>query len=35
MKTVKVGLIGLGGRGYNLIRNILACEEADIVAVCD
>lgn len=35
MKQVKVGLIGLGQRGIGLLSSILACEEAEIVAVCD
>lgn len=35
MKKVKVGMIGLGQRGAMLTRTVLACEEADIVAVCD
>lgn len=33
--TVKVGLIGLGSRGYSLIETIFACKEAQITAVCD
>lgn len=32
---VKVGLIGLGSRGYSLIETIFACKEAQITAVCD
>ncbi len=32
---VKVGLIGLGGRGFGLMRSMFRCEEAEIVAVCD
>ena len=35
MKKVKVGVIGLGPRGRGLMRSSLACEEADIVAICD
>ena len=35
MKKVKMGVIGLGQRGSGLTRTILACEEAEIVAVCD
>ena len=35
MRTIKMGVIGLGGRGQGLSNTILACEEADIVAVCD
>jgi len=35
MQKVKVGVIGLGCRGVDLLHVILACEEADIVAVCD
>lgn len=35
MKKVKVGFIGIGSRGHGLLRTLLACEEADVVAVCD
>ena len=35
MKQVKVGVIGLGQRGLGLTWTMLACNEADIVAVCD
>ena len=35
MKKLNVGVIGLGQRGLSLIFTILACEEANIVAVSD
>ena len=35
MKKLKVGVIGFGQRGSGLTRTLLACEEAEIVAVCD
>ncbi len=35
MRKVKVGFIGMGGRGYGQMWTMCACEEADIVAVCD
>ena len=35
MRKIKMGVIGLGGRGYGLTHTILACEEAEVVAVCD
>ncbi len=35
MDKVRVGIVGLGGRGMALIRSILGCEEGEIVAVCD
>lgn len=36
MKKVKLGVIGLGKRGYSMIRDvILAFDDVDIVAVCD
>lgn len=35
MKKIKMGIIGLGGRGFGLAHTILACDEADIVAACD
>lgn len=35
MKKLKIGVIGFGQRGSGLTRTLLACEEAEIVAVCD
>ena len=35
MEKLKVGVIGLGGRGIGNLRTILNCDETDIVAVCD
>ena len=35
MKKVKMGVIGLGCRGHMLIETILACEEAEVTAICD
>lgn len=35
MKKIKMGIVGLGGRGNGLIDPILACEEAEVVALCD
>ena len=36
MKKVKLGVLGLGKRGYSMIRDvILAFDDVDIVAVCD
>ena len=35
MKKIKVGVIGLGQRGMGLLGTMMACEEADVVAVCD
>lgn len=35
MEKIKVGIVGLGGRGMALIHSMLACEECEIVAVCD
>lgn len=32
---IKTGVIGLGARGSQLLETILACEEAEIVALCD
>ena len=34
-EKIKVGIIGLGQRGYVLTGTIMACEEARIVALCD
>ena len=35
VKKVKMGIIGLGQRGDVLTNTVLACEEAEIVALCD
>lgn len=35
MEKIGVGIIGLGARGLFLMDTILACEEAEIVAICD
>jgi len=35
MKKIRMGIIGLGQRGGLLTWTIMACEEAEIVAVCD
>ena len=35
MKKVKIGIIGLGQRGGILLGTLLACEETEIVALCD
>lgn len=36
MKKIRVGFIGLGARGHDLLRDIvLAMEDVDVVAVCD
>lgn len=35
LKKVKMGIIGLGQRGSELLQTILACEEAEVVALCD
>lgn len=35
MKKVNVGFVGLGDRGRSLMKTMLACEEANIVALCD
>lgn len=34
-KKIKTGIIGLGCRGFSLLDTILACENAEIAAVCD
>ena len=34
-KKFRVGVVGVGQRGYYLLRTISCCSEADIVAVCD
>lgn len=35
MKKLKVGVVGLGQRGYLLLKPLLQIEEAQITAVCD
>ena len=35
MRKVKVGVVGCGQRAMGLIYTMLACEEAEVVAVCD
>lgn len=35
MKKIRMGIIGLGCRGYALTETMLAFQEAEIVAVCD
>lgn len=35
MKKIKMGIVGLGQRGSDLIDTVMACQEAEIVAVCD
>ena len=35
MKKVRMGVIGLGNRGYAIIGTVLSCEEAEVTAVCD
>lgn len=35
MKTINVGVAGLGQRGLGLTNTILACSETNVVAVCD
>ena len=35
MQKIKMGIVGLGQRGGCLIETVMACEEAEIVAVCD
>ena len=35
MKKLKVGVVGLGQRGYLLLKPMLQIEEAQVTAVCD
>ena len=35
MEKLKVGVVGLGGRGYGMMRLIASMEDIEIVAVCD
>lgn len=34
-ERVSVGVIGLGSRGFNLINDLLKCEDVEIIALCD
>ena len=35
MKKIRVGYIGLGGRGYGVLHGVLGMNDIDVVAVCD
>ena len=35
MKKIQIGIVGLGGISGKHIRELLACPEAEIVAICD
>ena len=35
MERIKLGVVGLGQRGYSMLRNFLSQPEVDIVAICD
>lgn len=36
MEKVKLGVIGLGKRGYSMMRDVILCfDDVDVVAVCD
>ncbi len=35
MGKIKTGIIGLGQRGSQLLNTVLACEQAEVVALCD
>lgn len=35
MKKLRIGIVGLGQRGYGLLKTALLIEKAEIVAVCD
>src|SRR5262245_49126209 len=34
-ERVKLGIIGVGGRGTSLLENLLAVEKVDVKAICD
>src|SRR3954469_21786974 len=34
-ETVRMGLIGAGGRGGGMVKEFLACENLRVTAVCD
>src|SRR5215475_1672983 len=34
-QTVRMGLIGAGGRGTGMLREFLACENLRVTAICD
>ncbi|MHC4330413.1 MAG: Gfo/Idh/MocA family protein [Planctomycetota bacterium] len=34
-KTVRIGIVGMGGRGNSLMRNLLLMKDVEIRAVCD
>ncbi len=35
MRKIRTGIIGLGCRGEALLKTVLACEEAQVVSLCD
>ncbi|MBR3684858.1 MAG: gfo/Idh/MocA family oxidoreductase, partial [Clostridia bacterium] len=35
MQSVKAGIVGLGGRGIGLLKQIVKMPDVDIVSVCD
>lgn len=35
MKQIKIGVVGVGQRGYGMVHTILACNEGLVVAICD
>ena len=35
MKTIKLGVIGLGGRGRSLLNTSISCDGVELIAVCD
>lgn len=35
MKSVKAGIVGLGGRGIGLLKQLVKMKDVDILAVCD
>ncbi len=35
MDSIKVGIVGCGYWGPNLIRNFSSCPQTEVVAVCD
>ena len=35
MKEMRVGIFGLGIRGYNLLANVLDVDNVKVTAICD
>lgn len=35
MKKLKIGIIGIGGRGWGLLKTICGCKQVEVTAICE